>query len=53
VNTKSTWDRTLKRNVVVKINKFCPIEILSEPCYPVIENNVEEPSCDPGCSCEV
>ena len=53
VNTKSTRSRTIKRNVVVKINKFCRTTTSSEPRSPVIEDNLEEPSCDPDCSYEV
>ena len=49
VNTKSTRGRTIKRNVVVKVNKFCRTAALSGPRSPVIEDNLEEPSCDPGC----
>ena len=44
---KSTRGRTIKRNVAVKISKFSHTPTLSEPRSPVIEDNLEEPSCDP------
>ena len=37
----------------MKINKFCRTATSSEPRSPVIEDNLEEPSCDPDCSYEV
>ena len=46
VHTKSTRGRTIKRNVAVKISKFSHTPTLSEPRSPVIEDNLEEPSCD-------
>ena len=37
----------------MKINKFCRTATSSEPRSPVIEDNLEEQSCDPDCSYEV
>lgn len=47
VHTKSARGRTIKRNVAVKISKFSHTPTLSEPRSAVIEDNLEEPSCDP------
>lgn len=53
VHTKSTRGRTIKRNVVVKVNNVCRKATLSQPRSPCIEDmELEEPCCDP-CGYEV